>query len=153
MALPAGNELVGLSTVLESLLFVAGEPVDISHLAKSLDLEPSTVEDGLARLAEHYKQRAGGLRLQVHNGRYQLVTAPSTARFVEDFLNLDFSTKLSSAALETLAIVAYRQPVTRFRSRQFAAWIAPAYCARWSHAVLSRKWAAWTRWVARSCTA
>lgn len=115
LALPAGNELVGLTSVLESLLFVAGEPVEIAHLAKSLDLQASTVEHGLTRLAEQYKKRAGGLRLQVHNGRYQLVTAPTTARFVEDFLNVDFSTKLSSAALETLAIVAYRQPVTRIQ--------------------------------------
>jgi segregation and condensation protein B len=113
LALPAGDELVGLTTVLESLLFVAGEPVESAHLAKSLDLPPATVEKGLARLGEQYKARAGGLRLQVHKGRYQLVTAPVTARFVEDFLNVDFSTKLSSAALETLAIVAYRQPVTR----------------------------------------
>lgn len=112
-ALLAGDGSIGLTAVLESLLFVAGEPVEVSHLAKSLDLDTAAVKQGLTRLAEQYKAQARGLRLQVHNGRYQLVTAPTTARFVEDFLNIDISTKLSSAALETLAIVAYRQPVTR----------------------------------------
>ena len=69
----------------------------------------------MAHLAAQYKNRAGGLRLQVHNGRYQLVTAPTTASFVEDFLDIDISVKLSGAALETLAIAAYRQPVTRIQ--------------------------------------
>lgn len=107
------GEETALSSVLESLLFVAGEPVEVSHLAKSLDLAAEVVQQGLAHLADQYKTRSSGLRVQVHNGRYQLVTAPTAARYVEDFLNLDVSTKLSSAALETLAIVAYRQPATR----------------------------------------
>ena len=109
----AAGEEVGLTGVLESLLFVAGEPVDVASIAKTLDLPAATVEQGLADLAEEYKRQERGLRLQVHNGKYQLVTAPAAAPYVEEFLNLDFSTKLSSAALETLAVVAYRQPVTR----------------------------------------
>ena len=111
----AGDELVELTSVLESLLFVAGEPVEIPYLAKSLGLKPAEVEGGLQLLADEFKDRGGGMRVQVHNGRYQLVTAPATASFVEDFLNVDINTKLSSAALESLAIVAYRQPVTRIQ--------------------------------------
>lgn len=109
----AGEGRVGLSGVLESLLFVAGEPVDVAAIANTLGLGPSAVEQGLAQLAEQYKEQDRGLRLQVHNGKYQLVTAPAAAPYVEAFLNLDLSAKLSSAALETLAVVAYRQPVTR----------------------------------------
>ena len=109
----AGDKEVGLTSVLEGLLFVAGEPVDVATMAKTLDLPSAAVEQGLARLAEQYKEQDRGLRLQVHNGKYQLVTAPAVAQFVEVFLNLDFSSKLSSAALETLAVIAYRQPVTR----------------------------------------
>ncbi|MFN2201694.1 MAG: SMC-Scp complex subunit ScpB [Caldilineaceae bacterium] len=110
---PGSGAMAPLTAVLESLLFVAGEAMDVSYLAKALQLKTEQVRDGLARLAQQYKARGGGLRLQMHNDRYQLVTAPATAPFVEDFLNIDISTKLSSAALETLAIVAYRQPVTR----------------------------------------
>ena len=113
LSLPEGGGTVALTSVLESLLFVAGEAVEVSHLAKSLDMRAEEVKAGLALLAEQYKARGGGLRVQVHNERYQLVTSPATAPFVEEFLNVDVSTKLSSAALETLAIVAYRQPVTR----------------------------------------
>ncbi len=113
IVLLAGDELVPLTSVLESLLFVAREPVEIPYLAKSLGLKPAEVEGGLQLLAYEFKERGGGMRVQVHNGRYQLVTAPVTASFVEDFLNVDISAKLSSAALESLAIIAYRQPVTR----------------------------------------
>ncbi len=54
-----------------------------------------------------------GLRVQKHNNRFQLVTDPSLAPLIETFLELDLSTTLSGPALETLAIVAYRQPVAR----------------------------------------
>lgn len=107
-----GGEMA-LSGVLESLLFVAGEPVEVTAIARTLKLPAAEVEQALAHLAEEYKRQERGLRLQVLNGKYQLVTAPAAARHVEAFLNLDYSTKLSSAALETLAVVAYRQPVTR----------------------------------------
>ena len=131
----AGEGRVGLSGVLESLLFVAGEPVDVAAIANTLGLGPSAVEQGLAQLAEQYKAHDRGLRLQVHNGKYQLVTAPAAAPYVEAFLNLDLSAKLSSAALETLAVVAYRQPVTRTRrSRLCAAWTARRCCAHWRSA-------------------
>ena len=90
---------------------MAGEPVDVASIAKTLDLPAAMVEQGLADLAESISD-GSELRLQVHNGKYQLVTAPAAAPLWK-VLNLDFSTKLSSAALETLAVVAYRQPVTR----------------------------------------
>jgi len=51
--------------------------------------------------------------VQEYNGTFQLVTQPAFAALIETFLNLDLSTKLSAPALETLAIVAYRQPITR----------------------------------------
>ena len=113
VASPEDRGEVGLSGVLESLLFVAGEPVEVATIAKTLQLPAAELEQALGRLAEEYKRQERGLRLQVLNGRYQLVTAPAVAGYVEAFLNLDFSAKLSSAALETLAVVAYRQPVTR----------------------------------------
>jgi len=57
--------------------------------------------------------QAGGLRLQRHGGHVQLTTAPEMAERVERFLGLEATSRLSRAALETLAIVAYQQPVTR----------------------------------------
>ena len=102
-----------LDTALESLLFVAEEPVEPAHLARIFGVAPAAVESALQELGEHYRTSGRGLRLQARNGRYQLVTAPEAAGLIEAFLNLDTTTKLSGPALEALAVVAYRQPVTR----------------------------------------
>ena len=97
--------------ILENILFVAAEPVAVSHLADVLGLSAEEVEAALRDLQADYSHR--GLRLQRHKDRVQLVTAPEAAPYVERFLELDLSSKLSTAALETLGIIAYRQPVTR----------------------------------------
>ena len=100
-----------LSAKLESILFVAAEPVPMGQLATALDVSASVVERGLNELNESLLAR--GLRLQRHAGRVQLTTAPELAELIERFLGLDATTHLSRAALETLSIVAYQQPVTR----------------------------------------
>jgi segregation and condensation protein B len=100
-----------LSVKLEALLFVAAEPVTTAQLAAALDVAPSVVERGLHELDASLASR--GLRLQRHAGRFQLTTAPELAELIERFLGLEATTHLSRAALETLAIVAYQQPVTR----------------------------------------
>ena len=96
---------------LEALLFVAPGAVAPAQLATALGISISEVEKGLAGLQERYQ--VGGLRLQRHQGRVQLTTAPETASVVEHFLGLEASSRLSRAALETLAMIAYQQPVTR----------------------------------------
>ena len=100
-----------LSVKLEALLFIAAEPVSTAQLATALDVAPSVVERGLNELAVTLASR--GLRLQRHMGRVQLTTAPQLAELMERFLGLEATTHLSRAALETLAIIAYQQPVTR----------------------------------------
>jgi segregation and condensation protein B len=96
---------------LEALLFVAPEPVTTAQLATALDVAPSVVERGLNELDASLATR--GLRLQRNAGRFQLTTAPQLAELIERFLGLEATTHLSRAALETLAIIAYQQPVTR----------------------------------------
>ena len=100
-----------LSTKLEAMLFVTGEPVTTSQLATALDVAPSVIERGLNELDAALSTR--GLRLQRHAGRVQLTTAPQLAELIERFLGLEATSHLSRAALETLAIIAYQQPVTR----------------------------------------
>lgn len=102
---------LSLPALLEGLLFVAAEPVSPSQLAAALDLTVTSVEKGLDELDENLRTR--GLRLQRHAGRVQLTTAPELAESVERFLGLEATSRLSRAALETLAIIAYQQPVTR----------------------------------------
>ena len=112
-ALPGENSDIELplSVKLESMLFVAPEPVTTAQLATALDVAPSVVERGLNELDAALATR--GLRLQRHAGRFQLTTAPQLAELIERFLGLESTTHLSRAALETLAIIAYRQPITR----------------------------------------
>ena len=107
----AGQPDLSLKAKLESLLFVASEPVAIEQLAAVLESDSEQVEDALQDLVHEYSGR--GIRLQRKGQRVQLVTAPGAADVVRLFLGLELSGRLSPAALETLAIIAYRQPVTR----------------------------------------
>lgn len=97
--------------ILESILFVADEPVTTARLADALQVERSLIGEAAQSLARDYSGR--GLRVQYHDGHVQMVTAPEFAPYVERFLGLQYSGKLSAAALETLAIIAYQQPMTR----------------------------------------
>jgi segregation and condensation protein B len=100
-----------LAAKIEAMLFVSAEPVPVAQLSAALDVTPSVVERGLKELEDSLAGR--GLRLQRHAGRVQLTTAAGLASLVERFLGLEATTHLSRAALETLAIIAYEQPVTR----------------------------------------
>jgi len=98
---------------LEALLFVAGDAVSVADLGRALEAEPGWLEELIAALNADYEAQERGLRVFRHNGQVQLVTAPQVAAYVEKFLGLQSANKLSAAALETLIIIAYRQPVTR----------------------------------------
>lgn len=107
--LPNDDELLAC---LEAVLFVAAIPVTANQLAETLAQPPEEVLSGLKELSERYAL-SGGLSLQWHAGKVQLTTSPRMAAIVEKYLGLEAQTRLSKAALETLAIIAYRQPITR----------------------------------------
>ena len=100
-----------IKSLIESLLFVADEPVAVERLAAAIGVQREAVEEALRALSEEYEQR--GLRIQRKGGRVQIVSAPDAAPHIERFLGLELTSRLSAPALETLAIVAYQQPVTR----------------------------------------
>lgn len=100
-----------LPVMVESLLFVASEPVPITQIAEALEVKVAAVEQALAELNAAIVAR--GVRVQRKGDRVQLTTQPECAPYVEKFLGLDLTTRLSKPALETLAIIAYQQPVTR----------------------------------------
>ncbi len=102
---------LALTALVESLLFVADEPAEIATLAQVLEVDMSAVEAALVEIVSDGAQR--GVRLQRKGQQVQLVTRPEAAGYVEKFLGLETSGKLSQAALETLSIIAYRQPCTR----------------------------------------
>jgi segregation and condensation protein B len=100
-----------LKAIVESILFVAEEPLDMGMLARSLGVDLRLVTEAVDALNEECRQR--GVRLQRTGSAVQMVTAPEVAIYVERFLGLDEDRSLSQAALETLAIIAYKQPITR----------------------------------------
>jgi len=98
---------------LEALLFTAAQPVNLSELQKALDVETDWLKELLETLNADYVSNERGLRVFQHNNTVQLVTAPEVAGYIERFLGLQSASRLSAAALETLTIIAYRQPITR----------------------------------------
>ena len=99
---------------LEALLFVAAQPVSSTSLAAVLDMAPRDVVRMLRRLREHYAEGHGITLLELAGG-WQMVTVPEVEEAVRAFRadHVDEKIRLSKASLETLAVVAYRQPVTR----------------------------------------
>jgi|tagenome__1003787_1003787.scaffolds.fasta_scaffold20861606_2 segregation and condensation protein B len=100
---------------LEALLFVVDNPVDVPTLAAALRCPPSQVTEGLAALAEDYDRRQSGLTLRRVGEGWRLYTREDYAEVVERYLVGGQTSRLTQAALETLAVIAYRQPVTRAR--------------------------------------
>lgn len=100
---------------LEALLFVAPGAVSAPQLAAVLEISIGEVQQALVELEEDYKRNPHlrGVRLQRHMGRVQLTSAPEAAPWIERFLGLEATSRLSRAGLEALAIIAYQQPVTR----------------------------------------
>lgn len=98
---------------LEALLFASSEPVPVSELTRVLGVESSVVKEALEILAGDYAEPRRGFMLDEAAGGVRLVSKPDYAPLVAELLRPVRSSGLSQAALETLAIVAYRQPVTR----------------------------------------
>ncbi|WP_299026058.1 SMC-Scp complex subunit ScpB [uncultured Thermanaerothrix sp.] len=100
-----------LESIVEALIFVASSPLTPAQLATAIGVREEEIRAALLRLEESYQKR--GLRLRIHQGHYELTTAPEVSLYVERLLGLEVGSRLSKAALETLAIIAYRQPITR----------------------------------------
>ncbi|MGD2050187.1 MAG: SMC-Scp complex subunit ScpB [Chloroflexota bacterium] len=100
-----------MTALLESVLFVASGPLSVGRLAKVLETTPAVVDNLLHELEKDYRDR--GIRLQWSGSEVQLTTAPESSHVIERLLGLELTTRLSQAALEVLAIIAFMQPATR----------------------------------------
>lgn len=105
------EESLALPALVESILFVASEPVPLTTIAAVLEVDTDQVEEALVVLSAEYRTR--GLKLLRMGDRVHLTSSPRAARQVEKFLGMEHTIGLSRAALETLAMLAYRQPLTR----------------------------------------
>src|SRR5579863_3707874 len=102
-----------IAAAIESILFVSGRPLEYDELRKLLDIDATLLDDGLQALAQQLESHERGIRLQRLGTQVQLVTAPENARYIAALLGLPMTARLTTAALETLAVIVYRQPITR----------------------------------------
>jgi segregation and condensation protein B len=98
--------------VIEALIFVSDEPLTVKTIADVLKEDKQVIGEAVAVLAEEFNQRNGGLQLREVAGGWQFATRPEYHEHVRAFLKTRPSAKLTIASLETLAVIAYRQPVT-----------------------------------------
>ncbi|MFJ2744055.1 SMC-Scp complex subunit ScpB [Streptomyces sp. NPDC087440] len=108
----SGQELRG---ALEAVLMVVDEPATAEHLAKVLDVKERDVTDALRELADEYTVQGRGFELRLVAGGWRFYSRATYAEAVEAFVLDGQQARLTQAALETLAVVAYRQPVSRSR--------------------------------------
>jgi segregation and condensation protein B len=110
--LSAPQTLAERAGVVEALIFVSDEPLTTKAIADVLKEDKAVVNETLAALSEEFNARNGGLQLREVAGGWQFATRPEYHEHVRKFLKTRPSAKLSIASLETLAVIAYRQPVT-----------------------------------------
>lgn len=102
-----------MKSAIESMMFVWGEPLTISEAAEIFDEDKNTVRDIFEDLAAEYEDEERGIRIREIDGAFQYVTYIENDIFIEKLCTPVKIKRLSQAALEVLAVVAYRQPVTR----------------------------------------
>lgn len=101
-----------LRGIIEALVFVAEEPISTKAIAEVLKIDREAVEGAIRQLMDEYESRNGGLQLREIAGGWQVATRPEYHEQVRAYLKSKPSAKLSLASLETLAVIAYKQPVT-----------------------------------------
>jgi len=102
-----------LKPIIESLVFVSEDPITIKQIASILEGESvKDIEQACSELMEEFNARGGGLELRVLASGYRITTRPEFSEYVRRYLKSQPSARLSIAALETLAVIAYRQPIT-----------------------------------------
>ncbi len=101
-----------LENVIESILFVAGEPVQVSDLIVKFELKQKQIDKAVEKLQEKYNGKSG-IKILSFNGKLQLASNADYVDYVTTILNPIRQRNLTKATLETIAIIAYKQPVTR----------------------------------------
>lgn len=106
-------EFERIQSIVESILFVSGEPMSKVHIAKIADATMEEVETVLETLDEQYHEASSGLMIIRKGEEVQIVAKPENAPFIEDLVKSELSENISPAALEVLAIIAYRGPISK----------------------------------------
>jgi segregation and condensation protein B len=100
-------------SIIESLLFVSGEPLKLKEISYIIECSVDLTKEFIEELRKRYEIEERGIKIININDEYQLVTKPQNTNYLQKLLKTNTRQSLSQAALETLAIVAYKQPITR----------------------------------------
>lgn len=106
------EENKALKSCIEALLFASGEPLTLAQIAEVLDTTPLHVSKVLEEMKDE-KEKSGGLLIKEVAGGIQLCTKPQFHRFIQKLFGIERYNNLTTATVETLAIIAYKQPITR----------------------------------------
>lgn len=102
-----------LEPKLEAILFAAAKPLSIKKLSEALKAKPKEIETALGALQERLNVPESGLRIVRSGKEVQIMTSPDQTKLVRDFLKSDITGELTKPQLETLTVIAYRQPITK----------------------------------------
>ncbi|MDY4079045.1 MAG: SMC-Scp complex subunit ScpB [Clostridium sp.] len=102
-----------IKSIIESILFVTGEPLSLRDISINLEMPPRYIEEILNEMIADYEASDRGIKLISIKGNYQLVTKSENSDYIQRLLKKNKRQSLSQASLESLAIIAYKQPITR----------------------------------------
>ena len=102
-----------IKSIIESLLFVFGEPLSCKEISKIIEFNYSDTKKFLEEMKEEYKRIDRGIELKNYGDSYQFVTKKINYKYVNRLINKNRKQRLSNSAMEILAIIAYKQPITR----------------------------------------
>jgi|LSQX01.3.fsa_nt_gb segregation and condensation protein B len=102
-----------LMSIVESILFVSGEPVDAKEIAQLLKMDIRSVRKLMKKMISTFDFERRGLQIIMANDTFQLATRPEHSTYIETYIGQERTKGISQAGLETLAVIAYRQPVTK----------------------------------------
>lgn len=102
-----------MKSIIESLLYISGRPLSFKELAKLTNQQVSDIEAAVKELVDEYNLKDGGTKIIQNGSQVEMVTNPKNAKIIQDFLKEELSGELTPASLETLSIIAYRQPIAR----------------------------------------
>ncbi len=106
-------EISLMESIIESVLFVTGELVPLAKFAEILEEKPTTVRDCITAMSEKYKAQNRGIRIIEVNDAFQMCSAPENFLYIQKAFEKSNKKHLTQTLLETLAIIAYKQPITK----------------------------------------
>jgi len=107
-----------LKSKIESILLVSSKPMSINKMAEMIGGDKEKISSELSQLSQEYEESGRGVRIIINNNQAQMVSAPANSELVQEYLKDELTGELTKPSLETLTIIAYRQPITKAELEQ-----------------------------------